>query len=390
MVQASPPSATALLAWMREQRHETELCHLGKQTGNIGRAIARWPLVGSRTLDKTITAKAAQGEEERSRAGRIHRASSSTCSRCDACAAFKRMLEHRAARCRHPGRPLSPGRSAGTDGRTGPRQRASSGAFVRALARRERTHYDWMAGYRPDLVIRLNVDFATALARKPDHRPSSLRDQGGRRSPANVQRRADRRHRCDAAAADHVLDAGPPGDRSYPGARPGAAGRSVRRWFADGVFPCRRSATPAIWARPSWSAQDCSACSRSPARDAALTPAVFGILMIVHTYATGAGAICVKFQTWQFIIRYGGPRCTAATSRSPRDTIRFAFGLDHRQRTAWDDRSDGGACRCWQTGSGPARPARFVAGTDPVLHAGADDVGSNRPPGCCGCSTGST
>src|SRR5437868_6770188 len=46
----------ALLAWMRASR-PTELCHLGKQTGNIGRAIARWPIVGGR-LEKTIRSKA--------------------------------------------------------------------------------------------------------------------------------------------------------------------------------------------------------------------------------------------------------------------------------------------------------------------------------------------
>ena len=32
-----------------------------------------------------------------------------------------------------------------------------------------------MEAYRPTLVLRLNVDLATALARKPDHRPSSLK-----------------------------------------------------------------------------------------------------------------------------------------------------------------------------------------------------------------------
>ena len=31
-----------------------------------------------------------------------------------------------------------------------------------------------MEGYPPDIVIRLNVDLATAMARKPDHRPASL------------------------------------------------------------------------------------------------------------------------------------------------------------------------------------------------------------------------
>src|ERR1700722_2200676 len=46
--------------------------------------------------------------------------------------------------------------------------------LTRFLARRERAHYDRMASYRPNLVIRLNVDLETAYARKPDHRYESL------------------------------------------------------------------------------------------------------------------------------------------------------------------------------------------------------------------------
>ena len=34
-----------------------------------------------------------------------------------------------------------------------------------------------MASFRPDLVIRLNVDLETAFARKPDHRRESLRQK---------------------------------------------------------------------------------------------------------------------------------------------------------------------------------------------------------------------
>jgi hypothetical protein len=37
--------------------------------------------------------------------------------------------------------------------------------------------YEWMTGYRPDLVIRLNVDVDTAFARKPDHKIESLRSK---------------------------------------------------------------------------------------------------------------------------------------------------------------------------------------------------------------------
>ncbi len=53
----------------------------------------------------------------------------------------------------------------------------------------------------------------------------------------------------------------------------------------------------------------------------------FGILMIVHAYATGAGAL-VKFQTWQFIVRYGAPALQRDDEGFAKDAIRFAFGLD--------------------------------------------------------------
>jgi len=37
--------------------------------------------------------------------------------------------------------------------------------------------YEWMTAFRPDLVIRLNVDVDTAFARKPDHKIESLRNK---------------------------------------------------------------------------------------------------------------------------------------------------------------------------------------------------------------------
>lgn len=50
-------------------------------------------------------------------------------------------------------------------------------ALVRFLARREQRLYEWMASHRPSLVIRLNIDAETALARKPDHKITELRDK---------------------------------------------------------------------------------------------------------------------------------------------------------------------------------------------------------------------
>lgn len=44
-----------------------------------------------------------------------------------------------------------------------------------SLAQRELTAFEWMTSFRPDPVIRLNVDLDTAFARKPDHSPAALK-----------------------------------------------------------------------------------------------------------------------------------------------------------------------------------------------------------------------
>lgn len=161
--------ATALLTWMQEQR-PTELHHLGKQTGHIGRAISRWPLVGRR-LDTTIVRKAgiaADSEPPGTLAALIIFAFSMRRVR-----RFKRMLAARARGVailtdRFP-QTAVPGPMDGLG-----LARARDAWLPRWLAGRERAHYAWMERFTPDLVLRLNVDLATALARKPDHRPASL------------------------------------------------------------------------------------------------------------------------------------------------------------------------------------------------------------------------
>jgi thymidylate kinase len=49
--------------------------------------------------------------------------------------------------------------------------------LVRKLAEREQRLYEWMAGKKPALVIRLNINAEAAHARKPDHDIDELRDK---------------------------------------------------------------------------------------------------------------------------------------------------------------------------------------------------------------------
>lgn len=49
--------------------------------------------------------------------------------------------------------------------------------LARTLMAREQKLYEWMAHHVPALVIRINIDAGTALARKPDHDSSMLQDK---------------------------------------------------------------------------------------------------------------------------------------------------------------------------------------------------------------------
>ena len=151
--------------------------HLGKQSGNIGRAIAQLPLIGS-LLDKFIARKtdSTRAQREKKTPGLlvaliIYAFSIRRLFR------FKRMMAQRyqgliIVTDRYPQLEF-PGAYDGT----GLSVAAPGNWFVRWLARRERVLYEWMTSYRPDLVIRLNVDLDTACARKPDHRRELLRDK---------------------------------------------------------------------------------------------------------------------------------------------------------------------------------------------------------------------
>ena len=101
--------------------------------------------------------------------------------------------------------------------------------------------------------------------------------------------------------------------------------QTVKRWLADGVF--RAILRNAGYLASGKLAGALLGLISLAWAGRGLTPAAFGVLMIVHTYASGAGAL-VKFQTWQFIVRYGAPALQRGDRRTARDAIRFAFGLD--------------------------------------------------------------
>lgn len=158
-----------LQSWLAEF-HPTVVCHLGKQSGNMGRSLARLPLLG-RKLEKTIEkktgkAKTDQGPDLVTAIGiygfvlrRVGR--------------FQQML-----RLRKAGNLIIADRYPQLE-RPGPMDglgldNAQTTGIIGMLARSERRKFTAMVAHLPDLVIRLNVSLDVALTRKPDHVAESL------------------------------------------------------------------------------------------------------------------------------------------------------------------------------------------------------------------------
>ncbi len=166
-----------VLAWVR--RYATaEAAHLGKQSGNIGRALTRLPIVGA-LIGRLIRRKSDSVREhlDKNKVPGVFPALVISVFMLRRLLRFRRMLALRRQGCiivtdrypqlEFPGAYDGPGLSVAAQGNR----------FVRWLARREQAAFEWMTSYRPDLVIRLNIDLDTACARKPDHRREALRDK---------------------------------------------------------------------------------------------------------------------------------------------------------------------------------------------------------------------
>ncbi|WP_213992171.1 thymidylate kinase [Sodalis sp. dw_96] len=144
--------------------------HLGKQAGNVARAVVKLPVMGNSLgkaieVNKANIAKSLPGPLP---ALVIMSFVLRRLLRFRRMLAFRRrglmILTDRFPQVQIPG---------GYDGTVLPAN-APGSRFVTWLAGRERAAFRWMADHKPDLVIKLNVDVDVACARKPDHRQESL------------------------------------------------------------------------------------------------------------------------------------------------------------------------------------------------------------------------
>ncbi len=142
--------------------------YLGLGSGDLGQRIKRLPLIGP-AIDKRVSAKADRARDKQAKIPGLGTALVIYAFSIKRRRAFQRVLELRRGgtvvvadrypQVEVPGYYDGPGLSAASAG----------SALVAWLARRERRQYERMAAYLPTLVIRLNIDLATAMARQPDH-----------------------------------------------------------------------------------------------------------------------------------------------------------------------------------------------------------------------------
>ncbi len=148
-------------------------CYLGLGSGELGLRIKRWPLVGP-AVERYLSRKAGQTRDKSKTVPGVATAlvvfafSLLRYRRFRHALALRQkgvtVITDRYPQIEVPGMHDGPGLSAA----------AAGSATVAWLARRERRMYERMASFHPDVVLRLNVDAETALARKPDHKAGLL------------------------------------------------------------------------------------------------------------------------------------------------------------------------------------------------------------------------
>ncbi len=168
--------SAAVVAWMKESR-DAQSCHLGIQSKTLGETLVKWPWVGP-AIGRLIVANSARDNPSFPGGGRGPGTFVAVATFLLSVRRWRRYQKMMALRRRGivvvaDRFPQIAVANMKVDG-PGLLKVKHRNGFVRFLAGCERMLYAYMISYRPDLVIRLNVDLETAFARKPDHRYESL------------------------------------------------------------------------------------------------------------------------------------------------------------------------------------------------------------------------
>jgi thymidylate kinase len=159
--------AADLLAHVK-QRRAADTVYLGLGSGAMGNRIKAWPIIGP-MLEGALSKRADQARNPDDKIPGIltalvlFRLSLKRRAQFDRLLALRQkgitVVTDRYPQIEVPGFYDGPGLSAAR----------AEGWLISKLAAKERAIYQRMASFVPTLVIRLNIDAETALARKPDH-----------------------------------------------------------------------------------------------------------------------------------------------------------------------------------------------------------------------------
>ncbi len=159
--------AADLLAHVKRSR-PADTVYLGLGSGAMGNRIKAWPIIGP-LLERILSSRANRARDPKDKipgivtAFVLYRLSLRRKDQFDRLLAMREsgiaVVTDRYPQIEVPGFYDGPGLSAAR----------AEGRMIQKLAAKERTIYERMAAYVPTLVIRLNIDAETALARKPDH-----------------------------------------------------------------------------------------------------------------------------------------------------------------------------------------------------------------------------
>jgi thymidylate kinase len=155
----------------------TEWRYMGLVSGESGDKIKRLPLIGPR-LERRLATKAAHAQDMRNKLPGVWGALIMYGLSLWRARQFRKVLRlaQRGVLVitdRYPQAEITGFRYDGP----GLGLERSKHWLVRKLAAREEQLYQRMAMVRPALVIKLDIDLATAHARKPDHGPAELKDK---------------------------------------------------------------------------------------------------------------------------------------------------------------------------------------------------------------------
>lgn len=153
------------------QQHPTKFCHLGKQAGNLGRALKKVPYLGKLLEKRTRKEQNLLKKRKESSTIAVITAFIMSMRRVYRFSRMQHYYRHGFAILtdRFP-QTLIPGPMDGPS----LADLSLKGWFPHSLMKIENRLYSHMVEFKPDLVIRLNVDLKTALSRKPDHQPRKL------------------------------------------------------------------------------------------------------------------------------------------------------------------------------------------------------------------------